>query len=308
MTRPSREERLRQAVATATRCLAAHREQAASRSGPPAPGDLYVLPGISRIALEWLVVRAHPDQADEVFVAPVDDCPLLGPPDAPLPETLALRPLTARCGQGTWVPARFLPQEHRVGALPAEALALVRAAVANLAAGVFVNDPLRDAADDDPTYVAWMARVERARLKLEHQVERPALVLPLSSFQSEAPADLAAETPRAMAAGGPLTQQLTEALGQANEPVQFHELRGAGPGKLLLIATGQGVWVVWKGEERDRPPVEGWGEDEQARSAAWDRPSGEQGVTMTSTPFPWRYGRVLLRIGQHRPLEVTITQ
>src|SRR5262245_3844201 len=84
MNRPSREERLRQAVADATARLAELRRRAGACTGPPAPGDLYVLRGLSRVALEWLVVRAHPEQTDQLFLVPVDASPQAGTPDVPL--------------------------------------------------------------------------------------------------------------------------------------------------------------------------------------------------------------------------------
>ncbi len=176
MKRSFDEARLRQTMAEALGSLNQVRRLGEGRSGPPAPGDLYVLWLRTQVPVEWLVVRAHPEHQDQLFVVPVDDAPLAGTPDVPLPQELVHRPLTARCGQGAWVPAAILPKRCRVSALPPEALLLVREGVARLVRGEFVNDPQREQADDNPNYADWMALVEKARLELE-QMERVSPVI-----------------------------------------------------------------------------------------------------------------------------------
>src|SRR5439155_18769106 len=121
------------ALAAALETLEQTREQAKARSGPPAPGDLYVFRLQSAVAVEWVFVLAHPEQPGQVFVVPLDDAPLAGTPDVRLPAELVNRPLTARCGQGTWVPVGWLDPRLRVGAVGAEAHHLVRQSVADLA-------------------------------------------------------------------------------------------------------------------------------------------------------------------------------
>jgi hypothetical protein len=172
MKRSFDEARLRQAMAEALESLNQVRRLGEGRSGSPAPGDLYVLRLETQLPVEWLVVRAHPEHRDQMFVVPVDDAPLAGTPDVPLPRELVHRPLTARCGQGAWVPAAILPKRCRVSALPPEALHLVRDGVARLARGEFVKDPQREQADDNPNYADWMGLVEKARLELEDSAAR----------------------------------------------------------------------------------------------------------------------------------------
>ena len=83
-------------------------------------------------ALEWLVVREHPDDPDLLLVAPADDFPLAGTPDVVLPHELVGRPLTARCGEGLWLPRCVCSSRLRVGTVPQEALSLVRRKLADL--------------------------------------------------------------------------------------------------------------------------------------------------------------------------------
>src|SRR5437868_4810928 len=130
-----RNERFRRAAAEAAANLGQARARAAQRSGPPAPGDLYVLGRIESAALEWLVVRAHPDDPALLLVVPADDFPLIGPPDLELPRDPVRRRLTARCGQGLWVPAALLEARRRVASLAIEAVPLVRQKLAALARG-----------------------------------------------------------------------------------------------------------------------------------------------------------------------------
>src|SRR5690242_13105411 len=118
MTQSSRDSRLQKAMADALAALERMRQQTNARTGP-ALGDLYVFRLRTVVAVEWAFVLTHPEQTDQVFVIPLDDAPLAGTPDVRLPADLVGRPLTARCGQGAWVPTAWLDPSLRVGALPA---------------------------------------------------------------------------------------------------------------------------------------------------------------------------------------------
>jgi hypothetical protein len=139
--------------------------------GPPTPGDLYVFPLGADAALEWLVVRAHPDDHNLLFLVPADGSPLAGTPDVPLPHDLVRRPLTVRCGEGLWAPALHLQPGFRVGVLPAEALRLVRQKVGDLARGRVTGTEEQRRADGDPEYEDWLGRVERARERLQAEMD-----------------------------------------------------------------------------------------------------------------------------------------
>src|SRR4051812_29689442 len=147
MTRSTGNRRLREAMADAARRLETARQRVAARTGPAAPGDVYALNGLGQDDLGWLVVRPHPEQAGQVLLVPLDDHPLCGTPDVPLPEDQV-----ARCGEGVWVSHGLLPADRRVDVVADEALQQVRAGVAALALGQLVSDPERRVAEDDPDY------------------------------------------------------------------------------------------------------------------------------------------------------------
>ncbi len=134
---------------------------------PTEPGDLYVFPPGGAAALEWLVVRPHPDDAGLLFVVPVDDYPRAGTPDVALAAEVAGRPRAARCGQGLWIAADRFEERHRAGRLADEALRLVRQKLADLARGRITSSDEQRAADDDSDYAGWMEDVEAARQRLE---------------------------------------------------------------------------------------------------------------------------------------------
>jgi hypothetical protein len=136
----------------------------------PGPGDLYRFHLGTDAAPEWLVVRTHPDDPQLLLAVPVDDFPLAGVPDIVLPPELLPRPLTARCGQGQWVPAGHLVPPQRVGVVPAAVVQMVRRKVADLARGQVSASEEQQGTDLDPEYGAWMAQVEEARERLRNHV------------------------------------------------------------------------------------------------------------------------------------------
>lgn len=310
MMHSSREDKLRQAVLIGNQRLSAIGQQTATRTGPPAPGDLFIFPGLSKLALEWLIVQTNREQTDQFFLVPVDDFPLTGPADVPLSEVMVHRPMTARCDQGTWVPASFLRSEYLAGVLPFEALHQVRLGVANLVQGKLDSDPEREEAENDPTYENWMVRVERARLRLEKQLAQTELILPFDSFRSGLPEHLAAEPPSAMAthSASQLHQALSDALGQADSELRCQNIPWPGQGKLLALASLQGVWILWEGNESERPPIKVQIADGQRGRVEWEPTTGPRTLFVSRAVIPWLQGRVVLRIGKKQPLQVTIAR
>src|SRR5262245_40878623 len=104
MNSPSPRDRLRKEVERAVAGLDQARAAAAARSGPPSPGDLYVLPILTEIAVEWLIVRERPDGPDRLLAVPADECRLIGPSDVRAREDVTRRRLAVRCGHGVWAP------------------------------------------------------------------------------------------------------------------------------------------------------------------------------------------------------------
>lgn len=139
-----REELIARVQATHARVLEIER-RLASRTGPPAPGDVYLLKRV-----EWLLVREHPDDPTLVFVVPVDDNPMRGSSDVSLEP-----PQIARCCAGAWVHAAVL--RCRVDFQP-DALRPVQKMMAKLARGQDTG-PGRD--DGHPAYERAMDRLVR---------------------------------------------------------------------------------------------------------------------------------------------------
>jgi hypothetical protein len=171
----NREERLRREAAAAEANLARARSQPAQRSGPPAPGDLYALAEDETAALEWLAVYPHPDDSSLLLIVPADDFPLVGTPDVALSGDPARRHLTARCGQGLWVPAGLLEPHRRVGFLPDQGLRPVRQKLADLARGRLAGNEEQQQVDADPEYAEWLTLLEKIRelLRAKSSIQPP---------------------------------------------------------------------------------------------------------------------------------------
>src|SRR4051794_948888 len=117
MTTPTPAERIRAALADASDSL---RQQSLPEPGAtaPTPGELFVFDTREEFALEWLLVRFHPDDPRFALLAPADDFPLVGTPDLALPRELVARPLIVRCGETDWFPVALCSASQRVGMVP----------------------------------------------------------------------------------------------------------------------------------------------------------------------------------------------
>lgn len=302
--------RLRQAVAEAAEALSRQSARAADEPRAPAPGDLCLLGSSAENALEWLVVRAHPDDPNILLAVPTDDFPLVGTPDVPLPADVAGRLLIARCGAAIWLPtAAFLPQS-RLGVIPEETLRLVRRAMADLARGRSEGDATQRQADVDPEYEVWMARVEQAGEQLQSRADRPPValgtVLTFERLATETPAELRSQRPQALAAepGGSLVSALNDAL-DAGE-VRYYELVLRTGGKLILLADGHGVRGIWAAQAGEAPPrLAAVGPTDDLTVAEWKL--GPNGRLHRAEPlFRWVDGQIVLEIGSGDPEVLTI--
>jgi hypothetical protein len=300
-------ERLRQAQARAAQALASSRAESARRTGPPSPGDLYVFRLVSEAALEWLVVLEHPDDRVLLLVVPVDDHPLTGTPDVALPREVIHRPLTARCGQGAWLPAGQFRPRLRVGALPEPALRLVRQKVADLARGRISASEAQRGADLDPEYEEWLAVVEQAREQLQAALDEAGTLVLFETLSRQPPPELAAEPQLALAAeeGDTLVTKLEAAAEDAVAGIRYHQVPGAEPGKLFLLADEKGVQAVWAGPAEAAPPVSGREATGRPRAVVW-RVGPKGHLHRGESVFPWIDGQVTLTIGANPPETVTI--
>lgn len=135
------------------------------------PGDLFLF-SRDTAAPPWLIVRTHPDDPSLLLAVPVDDFPLAGVPDVVLPREGVRRPLTARCGQGLWIPAYQFVPPLRVGVVPPDVVRLVRRKVAELARGEVCASEEQQRTDLDAAYVNWLSRVEATRERLRARLNQ----------------------------------------------------------------------------------------------------------------------------------------
>ncbi|HVA49612.1 MAG TPA: hypothetical protein VNH11_24820 [Pirellulales bacterium] len=311
MARQDRAERLRQAIVEAAARLEATAQEPARASGGPAPGDLYVFETPVEAAIEWLVVRFHVDDPAIVLLAPADDLPLAGQCDVGLWPEFLDRPLTVRCGESAWLPATMCADYLRVGMVPEEAAAEVRRVIAGLARGNMPNDPVRECAEADPEYMAWLDEVARARQALADRGkpqpptgEGP--VLQLDELGRAPPSWLVAVEPDlalAASAGAGLTADRRESRAPAS--LRWAEVPLRTGGALVLAADAGGVRVGWRGAKDVAPPqLTGFGSAGK-QVAVWT--NGERPDFHRAEPdFVWLDGQVILQAGNGNPQTVTV--
>jgi hypothetical protein len=287
-------ERLRRAVTEAAETLAHETTPGDDQVRPPSPGDLYVFDLAGDAALEWLVVREHPDDPDLLSVAPADEFPLAGTPDVALPRELAGRPLTVRCAKGLWLPATLCLPRLRVGAVRDEAVRLVRGRFAELVRGQAVGSAEQRSSDVDPEYETWMELVAQARELLQRRADRaPAdlgLVIPFDRLSLKVPAELGSNRLQALAAesGSALLAALSNAMAETD--VRYHEVLSGPDGKLTLMVAENGARGVWFTTSASRPPrLKALDVAGEPREATWhEGPKGQAGSARPPPPTPAR--------------------
>jgi hypothetical protein len=310
MANYDRMERLRRAVADASRRLDAQSQHRQERVPGPAPGDLYVFGTPVDAAIEWLVVRPHPDDPALVLLVPVDDFPLVGRSDVRLKPEFIDRPLTVRCGEAGWVPASACLEGLRVGAVPGEAVAIVRRKLAALARGSVPDEPGATRVDVDPEYAEWLGQVTLAREAIERRVEPivtagEGSILTFERFTTQLPAPLGEEPQLALAANsrGPLLADLGESL--ASDTPRYSEVPLSSGGTLLLTADAIGVRVAWNGPVNAEPPALSAFGNTGRIGARW-RAGLQAGLHRAEPVFPWVDGQVVLQFGTEHPETLTV--
>jgi hypothetical protein len=307
MGTPGSEDRIRNAITEAAEKLTRQSGPAAGRD-TPAPGDLYVF-DVGDVGLEWLVVRSHPDDPRLLLLAPADDFPLAGTPDLAIPPEVVGRPLTVRCGETDWFPAGLCTPRLRAGAVPENALGLVRHRLADIARGRS-SEPADPSVDFDPEYEDWVGEVARARVSLLARagaVQSDAGdVIPLMSFARTPPAQFASVPEFSLAAesGGTWFAELGSALASSDD-VKYHEVSDVPGGRLFLAADSLGVLGIWEGTRELVPRLTGTNPSGIETTATWE--AGPEGrLHRTAAPFPWVDGLVALVIGTDPPRKMVV--
>lgn len=296
-------------MADAASRLSRHPIPPRDRPPSPAPGDLYVFGLPVAAAVEWLVVREHPDDPTLLLLTPADDFFLAGPADVALSGEVVGRPLTVRCGEAAWVPAALCEARLRVGAVPGPSVADVRRTLAALARGTQPASADGAETDSDPEYAAWMALIARARVALEGRAA-PAPgdvgdVLPIARFTPAPPAAFTSAAPVALAAssGGPLLQALADEMA-AGGPRYWQVPLGPDV-DLFLAADATGVRVAWNGPPGVEPPaLEAVGTAGRVAATWQDGPA--TGFRYAAPTFPWADGQVTISVGTPTPKTFTV--
>jgi hypothetical protein len=308
MATPGPADRIRVAIAEAAEKMARQGVQPGGRDAPT-PGELFVFEAGEDVGLEWLVVRFHPDDPNLLLLAPMDDFPLAGTPDLPLPHDLVGRPLTVRCGETDWFPAGFCSPRLRAGAIPERALSLVRQRLADLARGrtTATGD---GSVDFDAEYEEWIREVARARAALLARAAVPDAksldVVPVASLSTSPPPRFAPTPEVSLAAetGGTLFAELGKALAEPGD-VKYHEVPDVPGGKLFLVVDASGVRAVWDGPPASAPRFAGVSSSGDELPMPWR--SGPEGrLSQTEQCLPWVDGRVVLVIGTVPPRTLAI--
>ncbi len=159
-----RREELRLATGKAAARVGEERAASASREGRRSqPGDRFVLAETRAYPVEWAFLergRADPDLA---LVAPVDDHPLIGSRDVAVSVEGAA---ALRCGLATWLDARALDPEQRVGVLGDEVLERARDKISEVIAGTLRPTTSEREMDAGPEYLGWLRMLAEARTTL----------------------------------------------------------------------------------------------------------------------------------------------
>ncbi len=135
------------------RAAAAARHARGQATGPPRPGDLYVLDDGGDDGVEWLLTAPHPRQPGRVRLVAADTAPWVGSADLEVPAEEPAAPLVLRCRHRLWWDGRDLPAEWRTGRLGAAVAAAAEARCRALEAGeAAAPTPLERETDDDPDY------------------------------------------------------------------------------------------------------------------------------------------------------------
>jgi hypothetical protein len=245
-----------------------------------------------------------------LLVVPADDFPLAGTSDVALPHELVGRPLTARCGDAFWLPRRAYPSRLRVGALPQEALRLVRRKLDDLSHRQTLGSGEHVQPNIDPEYESWIGLVRQSRELLQRRADRMPIdlgqVIPFAQLASALPQALGSVRPYALAAesGSPLLATLSEALGA--DDARYHEILLNEGGKLILLADENGVRGVWSGPANSPPPrLVAFGQAGEPSEVTWHQ--GPEGHLHRAEPhLTWVDGQVIFEIGTDPSQTLTI--
>ncbi len=149
-------------------------------SGPPRPGDVFLLRETADHGLEWVVVEA--EGGGRLFVVPADTHPLIGSADLEISADSAPGPLSLRFRYGLSLGVGAFDPRLRTGCLAPEDLVRVRARRSELESGNAVASADAREVDSDPEYHEWQETLAAACTALSrHAQQSPDLARPIRS-------------------------------------------------------------------------------------------------------------------------------
>lgn len=152
MSTPIR-HRLRHATEAAWK---AARSQTAGAGAEPQPGDLFVIPETSHLAVEWAVIER--DAAGRLYVVPADTWDQVGSHDVHVSSASACGPLSLRCGLGLWLPPEILDPELRSGVLESADLTRARDTWQSIERGTVCATDSQRETDTEIEYRDWIEK------------------------------------------------------------------------------------------------------------------------------------------------------
>ena len=121
------------------------------------PGDIFQLPTLDEVPVDWLLVEMDSRAA---AVLAVDDRPMLGSSD------IGIGPIRVRCAQEVRVAQRFLLSERRIGRIEEPALSQIRSKRRSILEDDVRAGILAWEIDNDAEYGRWLRRLEAAGASL----------------------------------------------------------------------------------------------------------------------------------------------
>lgn len=132
------------------------------RGLPAGPGDLFVLPAMADIPVEWAILERG--TGVKLLAVPADAGMPAGTADVEVLADAPGGPLSLRCRFGVWLDGTIFEPRLRSGVLAPETVTQALHRFRQVEAGNLKGSPLAEEVDADPEYVDWIRDVpQRAR-------------------------------------------------------------------------------------------------------------------------------------------------
>jgi hypothetical protein len=282
-----------QLAAAHARGQARQAELDAQRAHAPAPGDAYLWVPVNEYVLAWVVIGAHPTDAEFVYVVPADSYARAGLADVAVRDANA-PPLFVRCGRGHWMRRADLDARRRFRVLDAHHVRRLQQKLRQIAHGPLDGSSAAWEDEADPDYRDWMANVTASVLGAMAQARRgPGVSSGFMMRGGDPDGAFAEEIALAAADFDTFPDPSAPAVEDLGTQLPFD-----GPGELWIVKEVTGVSVVFR-PAPDTVPAEPPAAAATDATGAWrelvwelapDRSAARAGA-------PWINQQVRLRVG-----------